>query len=366
MSAQSGPGLLRDGPHPVLLDEWQRWPEVWDIVRRAVDDGAVPGSFLLTGSATPISDIHTGAGRIVPLRMRPMTLPERGVGEAQVSLAGLLDGGTDISGESTVELEQYVEEIGRSGFPAIRAASTDRGRRAQLDGYLDRLFDRELVENGLMQRRPTAMRQWLAAYAAATSTTSSYETVRDAATPGQSHKPTKVTALGYRDALQRLWILDPVEPWSPTRNQLARLTAAPKHHLADPALAARLLALDAHSLLGRVPNRRGTEMLGPLFESLCTLSVRVFAQAAEGRVSHLRTKAGEHEIDLIVTGPDGRVVAIEVKLSAAPSEEDVRHLRWLRREIGDELSDAIVLTAGRYAYRRTDGIAVVPLALLGP
>lgn len=177
-----------------------------------------------------------------------------------------------------------------------------------------------------------------------------------------------MTALGYRDALQRLWILDPVEAWLPTQNPLTRLTAAPKHHLADPALAARLLSLNVGSLLGgEVAGRpRDRTILGPLFESLATLSVRVFAQAAEARVGHLRTQAGRHEVDLIVTGESGRVLAIEVKLSAVPDDTDVRHLHWLRREIGVDLIDAVVLTAGPYAYRRPDGIAVVPLALLGP
>lgn len=304
----------------------------------------------------------------MPLRMRPMTLAERGVGRPTVSLVDLLNGRATIEGETDVRLETYVEEILRSGFPGIRTARTDRGLRAQLDGYLDRLFDHEVIENGAMQRRPAAMRQWLTAYAAATATSAAYETIRDAATPGQGDKPTKVTALGYSDVLQRLWILDPLDAWLPPHNHLTRLTAAPKHHLTDPALAARLLSLTADSLMGadatRVPRDRS--MLGPLFESLVTLNVRVFAQSAEGRVGHLRTKAGRHEVDLIVTGEAGRVLALEVKLGATPNDADTQHLHWLRGEIGDDLIDAVIVTAGPYAYRRSDGIAVVPAALLGP
>lgn len=362
------PELLQSMPPTVLLDEWQRWPEVWDLVRRAVDEGAPSGSYLLTGSASPAAQIHTGAGRIVPVRMRPMTLPERGLGQPTVSLSALLKGDAEVGGETDIRLERYVEEILSSGYPGIRTARSARGRRAQLDGYLDRLFDHEVTENGSLQRRPAAMRQWLTAYAAATSTTAAYETVRDAATPGESQKPTKVTALGYRDALQRLWILDPLEAWLPNRTPLTRLTAAPKHHLADPALAARLLSLTVDSMLGgeAAGRPRDRAMLGPLFESLATLSVRVFAQAAEARVGHLRTQAGRHEIDLVVTGESGRVLAIEVKLSATADDAGVRHLHWLRAEIGDDLVDAVVITAGPYAYRRADGVAVVPLALLGP
>jgi len=111
---------------------------------------------------------------------------------------------------------------------------------------------------------------------------------------------------------------------------------------------------------------RDGPLAGALFESLVTLSVKVYAQAAEARVSHLRTKAGEHEVDLIVGREDQRVVALEVKLTSAVSDHDVRHLVWLREQIGDDLLDAAVVTTGPYAYRRPDGIAVIPAALLGP
>ncbi len=210
----------------------------------------------------------------------------------------------------------------------------------------------------------------MAAYAAASSTTASFEAIRDAATGGEGEKPAKATTLPYRDALERLWILDPVPAWAPTRNRIRRLAMPPKHQLADPALAARLLNLGSEALrkgggpgLSRRPEGH---LLGALFESLVTLSVRVYAQAAEANVFHLRTKGGEHEVDLIVERADGGVVAIEVKLARNPSDDDGRHLRWLRERLGDELLDAVIVTTGPYAYRRPDGIAIVPAALLGP
>ena len=113
-------------------------------------------------------------------------------------------------------------------------------------------------------------------------------------------------------------------------------------------------------------HRRRGAFLGALFESLATLSVRVFAQAAGAGVLHFRTKGGEREVDLIVERDDGRIVAIEVKLSAAVDDEDLTHLTWLRGRLGESLLDAAVLTTGSHAYRRRDGIGVVPLALLGP
>jgi uncharacterized protein len=114
------------------------------------------------------------------------------------------------------------------------------------------------------------------------------------------------------------------------------------------------------------PIPRDGTLLGGLFESLTTIDVRVYAQSAEARVGHLRTAAGEHEIDLIVERDDGRVVAIEVKLAADVDDADVRHLKWLKERIGDDLIDMVVVTTGQYAFRRNDGIGVVPAALLGP
>ncbi|MGI8806842.1 MAG: ATP-binding protein [Acidimicrobiales bacterium] len=250
------------------------------------------------------------------------------------------------------------------------AGSRHRARRAQLDGYLDRIIDRDFAEVGQPTRTAGALRRWMTAYGAATATTASFDVIRDAATPGERDKPAKATVQAYRESLERLWILDPVPAWLPTSNHLRRLGSAPRHHLVDPALAARLLGVDAGALLdvgsvGPLTPRDGT-LLGQLFESLVTLDVRVYAQAAEARIGHLRTHGGEHEVDLIVERGDHRVLAIEVKLARTVHDNDVRHLRWLHDQLGDALIDDIVVTTGGDAYRRSDGIGVVPAALLGP
>lgn len=369
--ASADPGRLLDGPIPLLIDEWQYMPESWDLVRRAVDAGAAPGSFLLTGSARPAErGSHSGAARIVSIRMRPLALSERGLASPTVGLARLLRGDrTALAGACTTDLASYAEEIVSSGFPGLRSLS-GRALRAQLDGYLLRIVDRDFAELGHNLRDPAALRRWMTAYAAASSTTASFETIRDAATSGHGEKPAKTTTLPYRDVLERLWILDPVEAWLPSHNRISRLSSPPKHQLADPALAARLLGIDADALLeGRKaepPIARDGTLLGALFESLVTLSVRTYAQAAEASVKHFRTARGEHEIDLIVERADGRVVALEVKLSQDVKDADVRHLHWLEEKLGDDLLDAVIVTTGTEAYRRKDGIAVVPAALLGP
>lgn len=365
------PTILLRGDPPVLLDEWQRLPAVWDSVRRAVDADSSPGRFLLTGSAAPTSHpTHSGAGRIVTLRMRPMTLGERQVEAPSVSLRELLRGGQPtIEGQTEVGLEQYVAEIMCSGLPGL-SGLTGLHIRTQLDGYLARIVDTDFPELGQTVRKPQALRRWMTAYAAASATTASYEKIRDAATSGAGDKPARSTTLPYRDVLERLWILDPLPAWAPTRNTLARLSLPPKHHLADPALAARLLGTTAESLLDgehpKVVSEGDGTLLGLLFESLVTLCVRVFAQAAECTLGHLRTQGGRHEVDLIAERPDRRILAIEVKLGAAVTDADVAHLRWLKRELGEDLVDSVVVTTGPHAYRRSDGIGVVPAALLGP
>ena len=206
-------------------------------------------------------------------------------------------------------------------------------------------------------RHPDTLRAWMRAYAAATSSTATFESIRDAATPGMGNKPAKSTVIPYRDVLSRLWLLDPVPAWLPTHNKFKELASSEKHQFADPALSGELT--------GPSVPRDGT-LLGALFESLVALDLRVYAQSCEAEVRHLRTHRGEHEVDFIVAGSDGGLVAVEVKLSATVDDADLTHLKWLRATVGDDLRDAVLVTTGQYAYRRADGIAVVPAALLGP
>lgn len=298
-----------------------------------------------------------------------MTLAERGTSQPTVSFAELLSGRREpLAGTCSLRLTDYVEEIFASGFPAMRGL-TGRARRFQLDSYMHNAVDRDVPEQGLAVRKPDAMLSWLRAYAAASATTASYSQILDAATPGQSDKPARSTSIAYRDVLTTLWLLDPVPAWTPGGSQLTRLGQTPKHHLADPALAVRLLGLTREALLDGEGNTIGPQpgsLLGHLFESLVTLCVRVPAQAAEATIGHLRTRNGDHEIDLVAVRDDGRVLAIEVKLANTVDDHDARHLHWLADRIGANLADAIIINTGPNAYRRPDGIGVVPLGLLGP
>jgi predicted AAA+ superfamily ATPase len=359
-------GVGRDEP-PVLIHEWQRVPGVFDAVRRLVDEDPSGGRFLLTGSA-PTGQTHSGAGRITSMRLRPLTLHERLAGSDGVSFGQLLEGGADLGGRCDLELPDYVAEIVSGGFPGMRHLP-ERAREFQLDSYLERIVDHELPEAGFTVRRPTTVMAWLRAYAAATATTTSWEKIRNAATSGTDDKPARTTTMPYVELLTALRILDPLPAWIPSNNQLSALVGAPKHHLADPALAARLVRLSASQLLRgeapAAPIASDGAYLGALFESLAALSVRTFAQHCDARIYHLRTQGGRHEVDFIAEGRHG-VVGLEVKLGGAVANSDVAHLHWLRRQIGDRCTELVVLNTGPEAYRRPDGVAVVPLGLLKP
>ena len=369
---EADPGRLTTAPEPILIDEWQHWPPAWDHVRRAVDDDPRPGRFILTGSTSLRNpQTHSGAGRIVSLRMRPLTLPERGEVVPTVSLGAMMEGRTGtIHGDTDFGLADYAEQIVGGGFPGMQSLTT-AAKAAQLDGYLRRIVERDFPEAGQRVRNPAGLLRWMRAFAAASSTTATFETIRDAAASGHTNPPARSTTIPYRDALESIWISDPVPAWSPVGVTIERLTEWPKHNLADPALAAALLGASVNDLLTGRPTGpsvpRDGHLLGALFESLVALSLRVFGQASNAAVAHLRTKNALHEIDFIVTGRGERsTIAVEAKLSATAKPDDVRHLHWLKRLMGDDLTDMVLINTGQHAYRRADGVAVVPLVLLGP
>lgn len=365
------PERVTTGQRPILIDEHQLVPDVWDAVKDAVDRDPSPSQFLLTGSArTKHPPTHPGSGRIVPVRMRPMTLAERGITQPTVSLAELLRGRRpDLRGSTAFGRLEYATEILASGFPGFRALE-GRALRAQIEGYVVRSIDRDIEELAREEvRNHAAMRRWVQAYAGATSATVSFEKIRDAATAGHDQKPAKTTVLRYIDILERLWLIEPVPAWIPTNNRLKQYAQLPKHQMVDPAIAARLLGATIETLLeddsnGLLVPRDGA-LFGALFESLVAMELRTYAQNAEASVSHYRDEKGRREVDFIVERSDRRILGVEVKLGRVITGDDVRHLVWLKEQMGDAALDAIVVYTGTEAYRRPDGIGVVPLALLG-
>ncbi len=358
--------IIGDAP-PILIDEWHLHPDIWSTVKRAVDQDRSPGRFILTGSTPPSNTkLHSGAGRISTVRMRPLSLQERIVAPSTVSLLKLLeDPDCEITGETDFTLDGYVDEILAGGLPGLRALKPKTLSR-ELDAYLARLVEHDFPENGLRIKKPGAVTAWMRGYAAATATTTKWSKIQTAAEAAGS-PTTSTTAMSYVELLNQLRILDSVPSWSHTNNHFKRLVGAEKHHLADPVFAARLLGLTRRHLLqgkASVSVPRDGTFLGALFESLTALSVRVAAQACDANVFHLRTRAGEHEVDFIVESDEG-IVGIEVKLSTTVNDDSVKHLNWLKEKLGDDCINRVIITTGNTAYRRTDGVAVVPLALLG-
>jgi predicted AAA+ superfamily ATPase len=369
--------VLSSSSPPVLIDEWQKIPAVWDYIRRQVDNGCAPGSYLLTGSiANEDMNIHSGAGRILKQRMYPLSLQERAIETPTVPLSGLLSQDepftSRIGGNTDVGYKDYMNEIIASGLPGVRPYSSAK-RRLMLGTYLDYLLSHEFEQQGVRLRQPLTLLRWLKAYAAATSTDTGYNEILDASTAGEREKPSVQTTISYREALGNLWLLDELPMWLSGEGYFARLKRTPKHYLADPAIAAYLLNYSFDTLTksaqgGAAPKTKFDEkygsITGRLFESLIHLSLNAYASVNDAKLAYLKTRNADHEVDFIVQR-ESRVVAIEVKMAQTVDEKDVKNLLWLKANLKDDLTDALVVTTGPVAYRMPNGIAVVPAALLG-
>ncbi|MDR3308164.1 MAG: DUF4143 domain-containing protein [Coriobacteriales bacterium] len=356
---------------PILIDEWSRAPQSWDVVRRIVDEDERPGHFILTGSASKDNlNIHSGAGRIAQLLMRPLSMEERGLCQPCVRLSELLEGSVDksIFEHCPVTISDYVHEIYSSGFPGIHRLS-DSLVKVQINGYIEDIIHKEFPEQGLKVRKPQILRSWLKAYAAATGSTTSYTKLLIASTPGEDIQPAASTTLVYRNLLDALYITDRIEAWLPTDNHFSALGKSPKHYLVDPALAVRLLGLSYSSLISDnkkpLGKQKETSMLGRLFENLVASSLKTYCQSNDAELYHLRTPAGDHEVDFIIV-KGNRILGIEVKLAHEVSRDDVKHLDWLSSKLdAANRVTKVIINTGEYAYQRADGVVVIPLALLG-
>jgi len=370
------PDILSSETGPILIDEWQRVPFVWDYVRRAVDDGAKPGRFLLTGSiANSNTNIHSGAARIIRRKMYPLSLAERGIEKPTVSIGEMFSStkpfSASITGKTDVSAAQYIFEITASGLPEFRKLSPE-SRKIAFESYFANMLSHEFNQQGIRLRQPETLLRWLRAYAAAISTDAGYTEILDASTAGEGNKPAAKTTIAYREALENLWLLDELTPWVDGEDFFSGLKRSPKHYLADPAFSAYLLGLDENVLSGtkgwptraeRFDSQYGS-ILGRLFESLMQLCFNTYASVNNAKLFFVKTHSGDREIDFILQ-KDTKVIACEVKFSPTIAASDGKHLKWFAQNVGKECCDAMIVSTGSAAYRREDGIAVVPAALLG-
>lgn len=366
MLASLEPSAILDGSTPRLLDEWQLEPRLWNHVRRAVDDRQEVGQFILTGSATPTDDSldHSGAARILRLRMRTLTLAEAGHSTAQVSLANLLTGErlSASRGDIVPSLRDLIEIVCRGGWPAMRKLGLRDAMRL-LRSYLDDVARIDLPKLEGHSRRDTGLvRRTLISLARHVSTEVAYATVaKDVSEPGAPVRPQTISE--YVSLLERVFVIERQPSWGPHLRSRDTVRLSPRMHFVDPALAA--------AGMGASPDRLFADLktFGQLFESLVVRDLRVYAQVADARVSHYRDSGGA-EVDAIVTAPDGSWLAAEVKLGQGQVDAAAESLLAFSEKLDHTrtpgLAGLMVITTGEYAYTREDGVRVVPLTMLGP
>jgi predicted AAA+ superfamily ATPase len=340
---------------PVLLDEWQAVPEVLAAVKRAVDEDRRPGRFVLTGSvrADLESETWPGTGRLVRLPMH--TLNQR-------ELVGKTSGRNPIdviaAGEalslgvagSAPTLADYVDLTLRGGYPEAAIELGGRGRQRWLASYLEQLITRDAV--GLSGRDPARLARFFEVLALNSAGIVNNATIYDAANVD------KKTADAYERLLSDLFVLDAVPAWF--TNRLARLVKTPKRYITDPSLVGAALRIDLEGVL------RDGDLLGRLLDTFVAAQLRpeLAASAGRPRLFHVREKNGRHEVDLLAEFGVGRVVAIEVKATAAPNRGDAAHLEWMRDRLGERFLAGVVFHTGPSAFALTDRIAALPIAAL--
>lgn len=358
--ADSKPSELLIGDKPRLVDEWQMAPQLWDAVRFAVDREKVRGGYVLTGSSTPkIRPAHTGVGRIAPLEMSTMSLLETGESTGAVSLLSLFEGTFDIAQVAGLDVDDYAHIICRGGWPeaVVSESRGDAGRMAR--DYVLELLDSNINEMDGIRRNRTWMRQIMRSYARNVSGQASLSTI---AADMQGEPPSAPTLSEYVDALSRAFVLNDLSAWNPRLRSKTAVRTSPTRHFSDPSIAAAVLAATPRGLLDDF------ETFGLLFESLCIHDLRVYASALGGSLYHYRDKTGL-EADAVVVLDDGRWALVEVKMGQSRIDEGASHLLKLAERIDQTRegrpSFLMVLTSTACAYRREDGVVVVPLACLG-
>ena len=341
---------------PVLLDEWQDLPQVLAAVKRAVDDDPRPGRFLLTGSAR--TDALTGGwpatGRVIRVTQWGLCRRElEGDPEARSFFDTVFAGDVALlkPPPTAPDLADYVGYALAGGFPSAVLESAAALRRRWLAGYIDQLLTRDAPLLG-EHRDPLRLRRYLQALAANTAGVADHKTVYTAA------GVTRSTALAYDALLDLLMVVDHVPAWS--TNRLKRLVRAPKRYLTDPALLGPLLGVDQSAAF------RDGDVLGRLLETFVLAQLRPDREVAEIQPGffHLRDQQGRREVDLIAEAPDGRIIAIEIKATAAPKRDDARHLIWLRDDLGSAFVAGIVFHTGPMAFKLDTSIHALPISVL--
>lgn len=368
--ARMNPKGVLQGEKPRLIDEWQKAPDVWNQVKDDLDFNYEFGKYILTGSSTPADKTevhHSGAGRIAPVRMRPMSLWESKESKGTVSLKSLFDGGEDFPWDMNEEfvLENVAHLLCRGGWPVSVVAPKEIALEITKN-YWNGLFVFEDCENERFRnKKPEVLKMIVRSFARHISTEAAISTIIADVKQSNERTMDPKTFDDYMEALKDLYIIEDMEAWNPNIRSKTSIRSTPTRHFVDTSIACRSLGISPNDLM------QDLESFGLFFEDMSVRDLRIYADTLGGEVRHYRDNAGL-ECDAVVHLEDGRWGAVEIKLGGDKLIEDgATSLKTLRNKIvekSDEKAPAfmMVLTAVGGAYRRDDGVYVVPINLLKP
>lgn len=366
------PGLILDGPTPRLIDEWQIAPELWDAVRFTVDHRRKPGQFILTGSAVPINKatdtpiFHTGTGRFAIIDMLPMSLFESGDSTGEVSLSELFQSPAVIRGVNKHTLQDIAFLTCRGGWPF--AVTEDLSRKAMLSqafDYIDLVTEEDISRVDGITRDADRARVILRSYARYQGTQTPISKIRQDVAANDNDKISDDTIGSYINALKQIFVIKDMAAWNPNLQSKTAIRTTPTRYFTDPSIATASLRIGPNDLIKTLPT------FGLIFETLCVRDLRVYTQTLDGDVYHYRDSNGL-ECDAVVHLRNGRYGLVEIKLGGDKLiEEGCTNLNKLasiidKDKIGEPSFMMILTAVGNYAYRRQDGIYIVPIGTLRP
>lgn len=363
--ARLNPALLLKGEKPRLIDEWQIAPQIWDAVRFEADHSDRLGLFVLTGSSVPpdMSEVvHSGTGRFAWLKMRPMTLWESGDSTGDVSLGSLFEGNLEIAGLSNLNLERVAFLTCRGGWPLSVGMDDDVALDQAFD-YVKAVETRDIQLADGVERDPNRVHRLLRSYARYQGTQTSNTKLKADLQENEESTFDTDTIASYIKALKRIFVVEEMAAWNPNLRSKTAIRTSATRYFCDPSIATASLGLGPEDLIGDL------ETFGLIFETLCMRDLRVYAEALNGDVYHYRDANGL-ECDAVIHLRNGRYGLVEIKLGGDQNiEKGASTLKMLSEQIDTtkmkKPSFLMVLTAvGDYAYRREDGLLVVPIGSL--
>ena len=364
--AQTDIKQLLQGTTPRLIDEWQLAPQLWDAIRFEVDHRRNDGQFMLTGSAVPadMSRVkHSGAGRFGWLTMRPMTLWESGESSGEVSLSALLNGAAHVEGTSRLSLEQVAFASCRGGWPKAVTKKSEKAALAQIKEYFRAIVQSDVSRVDMVNRDAERAQRLMRSYARHQGAQATIGTIRADMEANEATSMSDNTIESYLGALRKIFIIEDMPAWNPNLRSKTAIRTTDTRYFVDPSVATTALGLAPKDLINDL------KTFGLIFETLCVRDLRVYADALDGKIYHYRDANGL-ECDAVVHLPDGSYGLVEIKLGGEKLiDEGVTNLGKLASKLDTSKMKApafsmIITAVGQKAYKRTDGIFIVPLGCL--